>query len=106
MIRRPPRSTLFPYTTLFRSQLVAERIERFANIVGRERVMAGADCGFGTFARLGPVEPGIPHPKLRALVEGGQPASPPPWTLAFMALAPSRFQTPPDTGFCLVRRSD
>src|SRR5256885_10227954 len=94
MIRRPPRSTLFPYTTLFRSpgmlatttnyiehpQLVAERIERFADIVGRERVMAGADCGFGTFARLGPVGPGIPDLKLTALVEGAPLASPPLWS--------------------------
>jgi 5-methyltetrahydropteroyltriglutamate--homocysteine methyltransferase len=53
-------------------QLVAERIERFANIVGRERVMAGTDCGFGTFAGFGPVEPDIAYLKLRSLVEGAQ----------------------------------
>ncbi len=35
-------------------ELVAERIERFAQVVGRERVMAGTDCGFGTFARIRP----------------------------------------------------
>src|SRR6266853_58283 len=56
-------------------QLVAERIERFANIVGRERVMAGTDCGFGTFAGFGPVEPEIAYLKLRSLVEGAQLAS-------------------------------
>jgi 5-methyltetrahydropteroyltriglutamate--homocysteine methyltransferase len=56
-------------------QLVAERIERFANIVGRERVMAGTDCGFGTFAGFGPVEPDIAYLKLRSLVEGAQLAS-------------------------------
>ena len=56
-------------------QLVAERIERFAKIVGRERVMAGTDCGFGTFAGFGPVEPDIAYLKLRSLVEGAQIAS-------------------------------
>ncbi len=56
-------------------QLVAERIERFAGIVGRERVMAGTDCGFGTFAGFGPVEPDIAYLKLRSLVEGARLAS-------------------------------
>ena len=56
-------------------QLVAERIERFAHVVGRERVMAGTDCGFGTFAGFGPVEPEIAYLKLRSLVEGAQIAS-------------------------------
>ena len=56
-------------------ELVAERLERFAQFVGRERVMAGTDCGFGTFAGFGPVEPDIAYLKLRALVEGAQLAS-------------------------------
>jgi 5-methyltetrahydropteroyltriglutamate--homocysteine methyltransferase len=56
-------------------QLVAERIERFANIVGRERVMAGTDCGFGTFAGFGPVEPDIAYLKLQSLTEGARIAS-------------------------------
>jgi 5-methyltetrahydropteroyltriglutamate--homocysteine methyltransferase len=56
-------------------QLVAERLERFTNIVGRERVMAGTDCGFGTFAGFGPVEPDIAYLKLRSLVEGAELAS-------------------------------
>jgi 5-methyltetrahydropteroyltriglutamate--homocysteine methyltransferase len=56
-------------------QLVAERIERFAQIVGRERVMAGTDCGFGTFAGFGPVEPDIAYLKLKSLSEGAQIAS-------------------------------
>jgi 5-methyltetrahydropteroyltriglutamate--homocysteine methyltransferase len=56
-------------------ELVAERLERFAHIVGRERVMAGADCGFGTFAGFGPVEPEIAYLKLRSLVEGARIAS-------------------------------
>jgi 5-methyltetrahydropteroyltriglutamate--homocysteine methyltransferase len=55
--------------------LVAERLERFAQIVGRERVMAGTDCGFGTFAGFGPVEPDIAYLKLQALAEGALIAS-------------------------------
>ena len=56
-------------------ELVAERLERFAHIVGRERVMAGTDCGFGTFAGFGPVEPDIAYLKLKSLVEGARIAS-------------------------------
>ena len=55
--------------------LVAERIERYASIVGRERVIAGTDCGFGTFAGFGPVEPDIAYLKLAAMVEGARIAS-------------------------------
>ncbi len=40
-------------------ELVAERLQNFANVVGRERVIAGTDCGFGTFAGFGPVDPDI-----------------------------------------------
>jgi len=60
--------------------LVAERLERFAQIVGRERVMAGTDCGFGTFAGFGPVEPDIAYLKLRSLAEGARIASARLWT--------------------------
>jgi 5-methyltetrahydropteroyltriglutamate--homocysteine methyltransferase len=55
--------------------LVAERIERFANIVGRERVIAGTDCGFGTFAGFGPVDPDVAYMKLQSLVEGAEIAT-------------------------------
>jgi 5-methyltetrahydropteroyltriglutamate--homocysteine methyltransferase len=55
--------------------LVAERIERFAGAVGRERVIAGTDCGFGTFAGFGPVEPDIAYMKLAAMAEGARIAS-------------------------------
>lgn len=51
-------------------QLVAQRIERFTNIVGRERVIAGSDCGFGTFAGFGAVAPDIAYAKLKSLSEG------------------------------------
>ncbi len=56
-------------------ELVAERVQRFADIVGRERVIAGTDCGFGTFAGFGPVEPDIAWLKLGSLVEGARLAS-------------------------------
>jgi 5-methyltetrahydropteroyltriglutamate--homocysteine methyltransferase len=51
-------------------KVVAQRIETFANIVGRERVMAGTDCGFSTFAGFGAVDPDIVWAKLRTLSEG------------------------------------
>ncbi|ROU02920.1 cobalamin-independent methionine synthase II family protein [Histidinibacterium lentulum] len=50
--------------------LVAQRLERFTAIVGRERVIAGSDCGFGTFAGFGAVDPDIAYAKLAALAEG------------------------------------
>jgi len=49
---------------------VAERICRFADIVGRERVLASTDCGFATFTRFGRVDPDIAFEKLKALAEG------------------------------------
>ena len=57
-------------------QLVAQRIERYARVVGRERVIAGSDCGFGTFARtVATVEPEIVWAKLASLAEGARLAS-------------------------------
>jgi 5-methyltetrahydropteroyltriglutamate--homocysteine methyltransferase len=56
-------------------ELVAERLETFANVVGRERVIAGTDCGFGTFAGFGPVDPDIVWLKLKSLVDGAAIAS-------------------------------
>ena len=56
-------------------QLVAERICRYADLVGRERVIAGSDCGFSTFAGFGPVDPDIAYLKLRSLAEGAELAS-------------------------------
>ncbi|NBB82749.1 MAG: epoxyalkane--coenzyme M transferase [Alphaproteobacteria bacterium] len=50
--------------------LVAERIGRFVDIVGRDRVIAGTDCGFGTFAGYGAVDPEIAYAKLASLAEG------------------------------------
>jgi 5-methyltetrahydropteroyltriglutamate--homocysteine methyltransferase len=56
-------------------ELVAERLENLANVVGRERVLAGTDCGFGTFAGFGPVDPDIVWLKLKSLVDGAEIAS-------------------------------
>lgn len=52
-------------------QLVAQRIERFTDIVGLDRVIAGSDCGFGTFAGFGAIDPDIAYAKLKTLSEGG-----------------------------------
>jgi 5-methyltetrahydropteroyltriglutamate--homocysteine methyltransferase len=56
-------------------ELVAERLQRFADIFGRERILAGTDCGFGTFAGFGPVDPDIVWLKLKSLVDGAELAS-------------------------------
>jgi len=56
-------------------ELVAERIARYASVVGRERVIAGVDCGFGTFAGRLQVDSKIVWLKLEALVEGARLAS-------------------------------
>ena len=56
-------------------ELIAERIARFVDIVGAERVIAGSDCGFGTFAGFGAVDPDIAYAKLAALAEGAALAS-------------------------------
>ena len=51
-------------------ELVAQRIEKFTNIVGTDRVIAGSDCGFGTFAGFGAVDPDIAYAKLTSLADG------------------------------------
>ena len=56
-------------------ELVAQRISKFVNIVGKERVIAGSDCGFGTFAGFGAVDPDIAFAKLKSLSEGALLAS-------------------------------
>jgi len=50
--------------------LVAQRIDRFVEIVGADRVIAGSDCGFGTFAGFGAVDPEIAYAKLSSLSQG------------------------------------
>lgn len=53
-------------------ELVAQRLERYAGIVGRERVIAGADCGFASFAGSNEIHPSIVWAKFKALVEGAR----------------------------------
>ena len=55
--------------------LVAQRIDRFVDIVGADRVIAGSDCGFGTFAGFGAVDPEIAYTKLSSLSQGAAKSS-------------------------------
>ena len=56
-------------------EIVRQRIERFTEIVGSDRVIAGSDCGFGTFAGFGAVDPDIAYAKLKTLSDGARLAS-------------------------------
>jgi 5-methyltetrahydropteroyltriglutamate--homocysteine methyltransferase len=56
-------------------ELIAQRIERFASIVGAERVVASTDCGFGTFAGYGKIDPDVTWKKLRSLRAGADIAA-------------------------------
>jgi 5-methyltetrahydropteroyltriglutamate--homocysteine methyltransferase len=56
-------------------ELVAQRIARYARLVGRERVIAGTDCGFGTWVGQAAVDPGVVWAKMSALAEGARLAS-------------------------------
>jgi 5-methyltetrahydropteroyltriglutamate--homocysteine methyltransferase len=56
-------------------EVVAQRLVRFANVVGRERVIGGSDCGFGTLAVFSPVYPSVAYGKLAALAQGAEIAS-------------------------------
>jgi 5-methyltetrahydropteroyltriglutamate--homocysteine methyltransferase len=56
-------------------ETIADRIERFASVVGRENVIAGADCGFGTFAGSEEIQERIVWAKFEALAEGARIAS-------------------------------
>jgi 5-methyltetrahydropteroyltriglutamate--homocysteine methyltransferase len=56
-------------------ELVADRITRYANLIGRENVMAGVDCGFSIHVGSGAVDPDVVYAKLAALAEGARIAS-------------------------------
>ncbi len=56
-------------------ELVAQRLVRYANLVGRENVIAGTDCGFATFASYVMVDPGVTWAKLRAMADGAELAT-------------------------------
>jgi 5-methyltetrahydropteroyltriglutamate--homocysteine methyltransferase len=80
-VRLPDGKVLIPgvldSTTNFveHPELVAQRISRFAKLVGKQNVIAGTDCGFGTFSGFYPVKPRITWLKLGAMAEGAQIAS-------------------------------
>jgi 5-methyltetrahydropteroyltriglutamate--homocysteine methyltransferase len=77
----PEGSTLIPGVITHSSvlvehpELVKQRLIRYANLVGKENVMAAADCGFGTFASLNEVGEAVAWPKFQALVQGAEMAS-------------------------------
>jgi 5-methyltetrahydropteroyltriglutamate--homocysteine methyltransferase len=80
-VRLPDGKVLIPgvldSTTNFveHPELVAQRITRFAKLVGKQNVIAGTDCGFGTFSGFYPVKPRITWLKLAAMAEGASIAS-------------------------------
>jgi methionine synthase II (cobalamin-independent) len=61
-------------------ELIANRIGAYANLVGRENVIAGSDCGYGTWVGQAAVDPDIVWAKLSALAEGARIASKRFWT--------------------------
>jgi 5-methyltetrahydropteroyltriglutamate--homocysteine methyltransferase len=77
----PPGKILIPgvvthhIITVEHPKLVADRIVRFARLVGRENVIAGTDCGFAQVDRIQRVHPTVMWAKLEALVEGARLAS-------------------------------
>ena len=79
--KKPPDTVLIPGVVTHCSvlvehpELVAERLVKYANAVGRENVVAGSDCGFATFAGSDEIDPAIAWAKLAALVEGAEIAS-------------------------------
>lgn len=80
-VKLPPGKILIPgvvthhTTTVEHPRVVADRIIRFAHIVGRENVIAGTDCGFAQSYRLQRVHPEVMWAKLKTLVEGARLAS-------------------------------
>jgi 5-methyltetrahydropteroyltriglutamate--homocysteine methyltransferase len=61
-------------------ELIAQRIGRYANLVGRENVMAGSDCGYGTWVGQAAVDPDVVWAKLAAMAEGARIATKRFWT--------------------------
>ena len=80
-VKLPPGSLLIPgvvthhTTTVEHPRLVADRIVRFAGLVGRENVIAGTDCGFAQLEALQRVHPQVMWAKLESLAEGASLAS-------------------------------
>jgi 5-methyltetrahydropteroyltriglutamate--homocysteine methyltransferase len=87
-VKLPPGKVIVPgvidstVNTVEHPELVADRILNFANVVGRENVIAGVDCGFGTFAGRVQVDTKIVWLKLQSLAEGARRASDQLWPKA------------------------
>ena len=58
-----------------RRQLLVDRLVQLGKVVGKDRLLAGTDCGFDTFIRFSQVDPGVAWLKLKALSEGAEIAS-------------------------------
>jgi 5-methyltetrahydropteroyltriglutamate--homocysteine methyltransferase len=80
-VKLPEGKTLIPGVIESKSnfiehpELIAQRIGRYANLVGRENVMAGSDCGFGTWVGQAAVDPDVVWAKMAAMAEGARIAS-------------------------------
>jgi len=80
-VKLPPGKVLIPGVIESKSnfiehpELIAQRIGRYAHLVGRENVIAGSDCGYGTWVGQAAVDPDVVWAKLAALVEGARIAS-------------------------------
>jgi 5-methyltetrahydropteroyltriglutamate--homocysteine methyltransferase len=87
-VKLPPGKVIVPgvidstVNTVEHPELVADRILNFANVVGRENVIAGVDCGFGTFAGRVQVDTKIVWLKLQSLADGARRASAQLWSKA------------------------
>jgi 5-methyltetrahydropteroyltriglutamate--homocysteine methyltransferase len=80
-VKLPPDKVLIPGVIESKSnfiehpELIAQRLGRYAKLVGRENVMAGSDCGFGTWVGQAAVDPDVVWAKMAAMVEGARIAS-------------------------------
>jgi len=80
-VRLPEGKLLIPgvidtcSTYIEHPEVIAQRIVRFAQVVGRVNVIAGTDCGFGTFLGTSVIAPSVAWDKLRSLAEGARLAS-------------------------------
>ncbi len=80
-VKLPPGKVLIPGVIESKSnfiehpELIAQRIARYAKLVGRENVVAGSDCGYGTWVGQAAVDPDVVWAKLKALAEGARIAS-------------------------------
>ena len=80
-VKLPPGKVLIPGVLESKSnfiehpELVAQRITRYARLVGRENVIAGSDCGYGTWVGQAAVDPDVVWAKLAAMAEGARLAS-------------------------------